>query len=59
MTSKHDGVVVGERGLVQRVAAVPGEIDRVRLFAQALCQHLSRARLILDQQDPHRESTLQ
>ncbi len=55
---QQDSVEVSDRGLIQRVASAPGEIDRVRLFAQALCQHLSRPRLILDQQDPHRKRSL-
>ena len=54
MTSRMIGVVLGDRGLVERVLAVARDIDGIRLLAQALRQHLRGARLVLDQQHPHR-----
>ena len=50
---EDDGVVVGDRGLVQGVLAVSGDVDRIRLLAQPFGEHLRGSRLILDQQHPH------
>ena len=50
---EHDGVVVGDRRLIERLLAIAGDVDGIRLLAQPFRQHLRRARLVLDQQQPH------
>ncbi len=57
MTSSTMASVLGDRGLVQRMPTIPGDIDGVRLLAQPLREQLRGARLILDQQYSHQPDT--
>ena len=50
---EDDRVVLGDRRLIRRAQAVADDVDGVRLFTQALGEHLCRARLVLHQQDSH------
>ena len=47
---QDDGVIFGDRRLVERVPAVVRDIDRACLLAQPLREHLRSPRFILDQQ---------
>ena len=50
---EDEGVVVGNRRLVERVAAVSRHVNGVGLFAKPFREHLRGPRLILDQQHSH------
>ena len=50
---EDDGVVFGNRRLVDRTFAVAHDVNGVRLLTKALREHLCRARLVFDQEDTH------
>jgi hypothetical protein len=51
---KDDGVIVRDRREVECLLAVTGNIDGIRLIAEAASNGLRCARLVLDQQETHR-----
>jgi hypothetical protein len=50
---EHDGIVLGDRGLIKRVSTVPRHVHGVRLLTQPFREHLRGAGLIFDQQHSH------
>ena len=55
---EHDDVVLGDRRPIERVLAVRGDVDGVRLLTQSLRQQLRGTRFVLNQQHSHQVGTL-
>ena len=51
---EHDGVVIGDRCLINRRVAVAGEVDCIRVFAQAFREHACRVGFVFDKKDAHK-----